>query len=407
MKTSPELTQKLDWLQSRGLLVGGVFLLISLLGLALAPATFYRGYLFGFLFWFGITLGSLAILMLHHMVGGAWGFVIRRLMEATTRTLPTMLLLFLPLFAGGVISWLDNHSAWGLHTIYEWATPEAAQDEILLHKAPYLNMPFFLARTLFYFALWYIFAYVVNLRSVQQDKTGDPEITRKLQLISGPGIIMLGGTVTFASVDWLMSLEPHWFSTIYGLIILESFALSSLAFAVLTLRFAGRYEPLSSVVSKKHFHDLGNLLLAFVMLWAYLNFSQYLITWSGNLPEEIPWYLHRSQGGWQYVALLLVVFHFALPFVLLLSRTIKTRARTLSILAGTLLLLRAVDLHFLIVPALEHHVSISWIDLTAFIGIGGIWLGVFAFKVKDRALLPIHDPRLQDVLGQKEAAEHA
>lgn len=407
MKTSPELTQKLDQLQNRGLLAGGFFLVVTLAGWALAPGSFFQAYLFGYLFWFGITLGSMAILMLHHMVGGAWGFVIRRLMEATTRTLPTMLLLFLPLFVGGVIAWLDNHSGWGLQTIYEWARPEAASDEVLVHKAPYLNMPFFLVRSVLYFALWYVFGYVVNLRSVQQDQTGDPGITRKLQLISGPGLVMLGGTVTFASIDWLMSLEPHWFSTIYGLTTLEGFGLSGLAFAVLALRFASRYEPLSSVVTKKNFHDLGNLLLAFVMLWAYLNFSQYLIIWSGNLPEEIPWYLNRSRGGWQYVALALILFHFAIPFALLLSRTTKTRARMLSALAGTLLLLRGVDYFFLIAPALRANLSISWMDVTAWLGVGGIWLGVFAFKVKDRALLPIHDPRLEDALGKKEALEHA
>ncbi len=391
MKVAEALANQLDRLRGRFLIAGG----LGVLGLAVAfsvhPGHFFRSYLLSYLFFLSITVGSLAILMLHHMVGGGWGFVIRRILEAVTRTFPLVGVLFIPLL-------------FGLPELFEWARPEAvAQDELLQLKQPYLNVPFFIGRAALYFALWIAWAYILNLRSVQQDRTGDPGLTRQLQLISGPGILLMGATITFSSIDWAMSLEPHWFSTIYGLIFLESYGLAALAFAVLCLRWLRPYEPLAKIVQPKHFHDLGNLLLAFVMLWAYLNFSQYLIVWSGNLPEEIPWYLSRTHGGWEYLAIFLIVFHFALPFALLLSRSNKQRARVLGLLAGALLLLRIADLFFLIVPGIDHHAgfNVQWTDPVAFLGLGGLWLAVLCHKLKDRALLPINDPRLREAFGER------
>lgn len=390
MRISETLPGELERLKRRLLIGGAVGVTAMLVALLVEPGHFYRSYLVAYLFFLGITVGSLSILMLHHMTGGGWGFVIRRILEAVTRTFPLIAVLFIPLL-------------FGLPHLYQWARPEeVAGDELLQLKAAYLNVPFFIVRAVIYFALWIGFAYLLNLRSVQQDRTGDPGITRRLQLISGPGILMMGATVTFSSIDWAMSLEPKWFSTIYGLIFLESQALAAMAFAVLTLRGLRNHEPLRTVVTPKHFHDLGNLLLAFVMLWAYLNFSQYLIVWSGNLPEEIEWYLIRAHGGWQYVAILLVILHFALPFALLLSRGVKRRAETLGLLAGALLLLRILDLVFQLVPGIEHHegFNLQWTDAAAFLGLGGLWLGMFCHKLKDRALLPVNDPRLAEAFGE-------
>ncbi len=391
MKTSQTLNPQLDRIRSRALVVGGVGLALSAVGWLLSPQTFFRSYLIGFLFWLAISLGSLAILSLQHMVGGGWGLVIRRVLEASTRTIPLMTALFLPLLLG-------------LHELFEWTHPEAvAGDEVLRNKAFYLNVPFFVIRAAIYFTIWNVMAYLLNRKSREQDETGDPRLVRRLQLISGPSIVLYGATVTFASVDWAMSLEPHWFSTIYGLLFIVGQALSTMIFSVVVLNLLRHHEPLASVVSQKSFHDLGNLMLAFVMLWAYLGFSQYLITWSGNLPEEIPWYLHRTEGGWQYLALLLIGFHFAAPFAMLLMRPVKQRGRILARLAGVLLVMRLLDLIFIIAPGVDHHAGLNfqWTDLTAPLGIGGLWIWLFATRLKERTLLPVNDPRLEEAFGQE------
>ncbi len=391
MKTSETLNPQLDQIRSRALVVGGVGLLALAVGWFISPQAFFRSYLIGFLFWLAISLGSLAILALQHMVGGGWGLVIRRVLEASTRTIPLMTLLFLPLLLG-------------LHELFEWTHADlVAGDEVLRNKAFYLNIPFFIVRAVIYFAIWNLLAYLLNRKSQQQDETGDPGLVRRLQLISGPTIVLYGATVTFASVDWAMSLEPHWFSTMYGLLFIVGQALSTMIFSVVVLNLLRHHEPLASVVSRKSFHDLGNLMLAFVMLWAYLGFSQYLITWSGNLPEEIPWYLHRTHGGWQYLALFLIVFHFAAPFAMLLMRPVKQRGRILARLAGVLLVMRLLDLIFIIAPGVDHQagLNIQWTDLAAPIGIGGLWIWLFATRLKERTLLPVNDPRLEEAFGQE------
>ncbi|MFQ5737677.1 MAG: hypothetical protein ACE5JX_01580 [Acidobacteriota bacterium] len=386
---------QLHSIQRASFMVGGIGLVaLAFLGL-FNPGLFFRSYLLSYLFWLQISLGSLAILMLHHMVGGGWGFVIRRLLEAATRTLPLMALLFLPLLLG-------------LRELFEWARPEAVEDEILRHKALYLNVPFFVVRAALYFAIWILLSYFLNKRSLQQDRIGDPGLTRKLQILSGPGLVLYGATVTFSSIDWAMSLEPHWFSTIYGMMFMVGQSLTALAFAIVALKVFSAHPPLDSVVTPKHFHDLGNLTLAFVMLWAYLSFSQYLITWSGNLPEEIPWYLHRIHGGWQYIGLFLILFHFTLPFLLLLSRVNKRSGRSLALLAGFILMLRFVDLFWLIVPALDWQEGLNfhWSDLFAILGIGGVWCALFTRRLGERALLPLHDPRFAEKHAPKEVLEH-
>jgi hypothetical protein len=378
---------ELDRFQRGALIVGIIGLVILGAGAFFSPDQFFRSYLMAYVFWVGVALGSFALLMVQHMSGGAWGLVIRRLLEGATRTFPLLAILFIPV-------------ALGVGFLYEWADPGKAHTPLLEHKRVYLNIPFFLGRAVFYFAVWIVVTYFLNKWSLEQDRMGHRPLTRKLQVLSGPGLILYGLTVTFMSVDWVMSLEPEWYSTIFGIIFMGGQGVSAMAMAIAALMLLSDRKPLSDIVRPAHFHDLGKLLLAFVMLWAYFNFSQFLIIWSGNLPEEVPWYVRRLQGGWQYVGLLLVVFHFALPFLLLLSRDFKRNARGLAALAIAVIVMRFVDLFWLIAPSFEYH---HWFEYLLFIpapiGLGGIWLAYFAWQLKQRPLIPVRDPYLEDALN--------
>lgn len=389
-KTPPEL----DQFGRRALIVGVAGVALCVLGAFFDSEQFFRSYLVAYIFWIGIALGCFAILMLQHMSGGAWGLVIRRLLESATRTFPLLALLFVPI-------------AIGVRSIYIWAQPGAgANDEALqhalAHKAPYLNIPFFIGRAVFYFAVWNLLAYLLNKWSLEQDSTKYRPITTRLQGLSGPGLVLYGFTVTFASIDWIMSLEPQWFSTIYGILIMGGQGLSAMAFIIAVVVLLARYKPLSEVIKPSHLHDLGKLMLAFLMLWAYFGFSQFLIVWSGNLPEEIPWYVRRLQSSWRWMGLALVVLQFALPFVLLLSRDLKRSSRKLVIVAIAVIVMRLVDLIWLTGP--EFHESafhLHWMDLVMPIGLGGLWLAFFANQLKRRPLLPIGDPYLEEALAHE------
>jgi len=379
----PEVKQ----LRRHTALVGGIALLVCLIGGFVDPERLFRSYLFAYVYWAGIAIGSLAIIMLHHLSGGGWGMMIRRLLEAATRTLPVVAVLFLPLMLG-------------MKPLYEWARPEVVEaDKILQLKASYLNVPFFLLRTLFYFSCWIGLAHFLNRWSRQQDETGDPALAGKMETMSGPGLVLFGATVTFASFDWVMSLEPHWFSTVFGLSFMVGQVLTAFPFAIAMTAYLSSRKPMSEAVTAGHFHDLGKLTLAFVMLWAYLSFSQFLIIWSGNLPEETPYYIKRLTGGWQYFQLALILFHFALPFFLLLSRSLKRSGSKLVKVAGLILLMRFVDLYLQIIPAVHHaELHFSWMDLAAPIGIGGLWLSAFLRQLESRPVLPVRDPHFAEAL---------
>jgi hypothetical protein len=291
--------------------------------------------------------------------------------------------------------------ALGMPYLYEWTHADiVARDPVLQHKHLYLNTPFFLIRAAIYFAVWNAVSYFLNAWSLEQDRTGDPRPARRMQLLSGGGLVAYGLCMTFASFDWLMSLEPHWFSTIYGMLIIGGQGLSSLAFLLVALVWLTRRKPLIDIVVPAHFHDIANLMLAFVMLWAYFSFSQYLLIWSGNLPEEIAWYLHRLQTGWRFIALMLVVFHFAAPFILLLSRAVKREPNTIVKVAGAILAARLIDLFWLIAPEFHREgVSISWMDVVLPATLFSIWLGCFVWQLRGRAILPVHDPQFAEALG--------
>jgi hypothetical protein len=380
----PELA---GW-QRRCFIAGAVLAAVSLVGLFTNATQFFQSYLMAYMFVLGITLGCLAAGMTHQLSGGAWGVVIRRPIGAASRVLPVMTVLFVPI-------------ALGMTHLYTWTHADiVARDPVLQHKHLYLNTPFWLIRAAIYFIVWNAVTYFLNAWSLEQDRTGDPTIARRMQKMSAGGLVAYGLTITFASFDWLMSLEPHWFSTIYGALILAGQALSGLAFLIAVLVWLSRRPPLDRIVVPGHLHDLGNLLLAFVMLWAYFSISQYLIIWAGNLPGEISWYQHRVDSSWSYVGMALIVFHFAVPFVLLLSRQMKREASLALKLVSGMLVARVVDLFWLIAPTFHAGFWVSWLDVVLPLALGLIWLGCFIRQLRGRAILPVHDPQFDEALGR-------
>ena len=385
--------------QQRALIVGVIFVVASLAGAFLSPEQFFRSYLIGFVFWIGLALGSLGLLMLQYLTGGAWGVVIRRVLEAATRTLPLMILLFIPL------------AALGLGHVYQWVHPEAMTDQvartIVEHKRGYLNPGFFWIRAAAYFALWGALIYFLNKWSRDNDRTADRRYLKNLGKLSGPGLVFFIFAVSFASFDWVMSLDAEWFSTIFGLLFLMNWVLTAFSFVIAVMAVLSVRKPMSDVVAPTHFHDLGKLLLAFIMLWAYFAFSQYLIIWSGNIPEETKWYLYRLRGGGGYVGILIVLLHFALPFVMLLSRDIKRSGRALLWIALLVFLMRFVDLVWLIVPEFHRgELHLSWMDFVVPLGIGGIWLWYFIWELNKRPLFPFNDPQLEEAIERGQHHGH-
>jgi hypothetical protein len=386
--------EPVDVLRRRAFAAGAAGLIASLIGALVSPTQFFRSYLFAFLFWNGIALGCLSLLMIQHLTGGRWGLAIRRLLEAGTRTVPVLALLFLPVVLG-------------LKRIYPWAGSEQT-DAIMRHaieaKHAYLNVPFFLGRAAFYFAVWFLLAYFLNRVSLESDAGMDLRQARKLRSLSGGGLLLMGLTITFMSVDWAMSLDPRWFSTIYGMLFMIGTALSALALCIVVVTRLGGNPQLSVVANADTLHDLGKLMLAFIMVWAYFSFSQFLIIWSGNLPEEIPWYIRRFHGVWRAIGLFLVLFHFVVPFLVLLSRGAKRRAKTVGMVALWILGVRALDLFWLVRPEFPHTgFALHWLDLALPIGLGGVWLGVFAQQLKTRPLLPLGEPEVRQILAEARA----
>jgi hypothetical protein len=338
----------------------------------------------GFLYWVHLALGCLAGVLLAHIVAGNWSFTIRRFLEAGTMTLPLLAVFFIPLI-------------FGMGVLYPWTNPETvAHSELLQHKSGYLNIPFFLGRTVLYFAVWFVLAYFLNRWSARQDETDDPGLQKKLGILSPPGMILYMLTATFAAFDWMMSLEPDWFSSIYGVLFVSGQALMAVAFSVIVLALFRKKQPVAERATIAIFNDLGNFLLGLVAFWAYIAFSQYLIIWSGNLPEEIIWYITRTQGGWQYVALALIIFNFTLPFVVLLARAVKRRVNLLVFIAIFIAVMRYVDLYFLTMPALRPTLWVHWLDFVIPVAMGGFWVALFAWALKRKALIPLHDPRFEE-----------
>ncbi len=385
---TPSLLTGISKYRNAAAFLGIVGILACIVGWVMEPTQFYRSYLVGYFFWFGISLGSLALLMVQHLSGGAWGMVIRRILEAGSRTLPYMVVLFIPIVIG-------------IPALYEWDNLSlVAHDTVLQNKQIYLNAPFWIVRLLIYFVIWCFMMYRLNKWSLKEDAEGGTKYAVSMEKLSAPGIVIYVFTMTFAVTDWIMSLSPHWFSTIFGFLTVVSQGLSTFAFAIAVLVLLAGQTPMSEVVTKKHLHDLGKLMLAFVMLWAYMAFSQLLIIWAGNLPEEISWYLARLNGGWQWVALILLVFHFVLPFLLLLSQRIKRNPRSITFVALWIIVVRIIDVYWLIEPNFNRtSFHVSWLDFAAPIGVGGVFVALFLMELAKRPLMPLGAPDLQKALA--------
>jgi hypothetical protein len=390
---NPDLTAPLvvKTIGQRSLVVGVIFSVIAVAGALAQPTVFFRGYLLSFMAWLGVALGSMAVLMLRHMTGGGWGMVIRRIMGAAMRTLPLMALLFVPIL-------------FAIPRLYVWVQPlDSIADKHLREHLQeitksYLTVNGFIVRAIFYFAIWNALSFLLTKWSREQDAPGGPDNSGRFKAVSGPGLILYGFTISFAAIDWVMSLDPSWISTIYGLLILAGEVLSAICFAVVVERILVRYRPMSEMLKPDYVHDHGKLMLTFVMVWAYFGFSQWLIIWAGNLPEEITWYITRLNGGWGYIGLFLVVFHFAVPFVLLLSRPFKRDVTRLVWLAIWLMLMRYLDLFWNIEPNFSSTVTVTWADVVVPVAMGGLWLAYFFRNLGSLPLLPAYDPEAKDVL---------
>ena len=378
--------------QKRSLMVGVGGAVLCIIGFVLAPQQLLRGYLIAYVFWCGLTVGCLALLMLQYLTGGLAFLLIRRVAEAGVKCLPLMFILFLPILLGR-------------HYLYDWMNDPTLTVGLRNHW--YLNTPGWIMRWLVYFVIWGLFAFVIVRRGDRQD---DPlDVQPRFQGICGFGLVLYALTVSFAAFDWVMSLDPHWGSTIYGLIFIAGQGLSVLSFGVVMLTILTRYRPYREIVKPMQFHDIGKLMLAFVMLWAYFSFSQWLIIWSGNLPEEIGWFLNRIRGGWGVVALIIILFHFALPFALLLSRERKRAGRRLIGLAIFLMFMRMVDIYWYVVPNFAHtrgHFYFSIWYVIAPLSVGGLWLAYFFRNFRQRLLLPVYEPQMPLLLSQGSGHGH-
>ena len=389
---------ELGGLRALALGIGGIATVAVAVGAYFNIEQALRSWLLGFIFWGGLCFGSIGVLMLQYLTGGAWGVVIRRLVEAGSRTLGLMVILFIPLAIGVYKGWF-----------YEW-THLPITDHVMEHRGVFMTPGFWILRSLIYFAIWGLMVYLLNKWGADQDKTETVEESRlvleKASRFSGPAMVIFALVVTFAVVDWVMTLDPHWFSTMWGLLFVAGWALSCFCFVVALLAYLSDKSPMNRVLGKRHFHDLGKLMLALVMVWAYFNFSQFLIIWSGNLPEETTWYLTRMTGGWAYIGIALILLHFAFPYLLLLKQDFKRRSKIIASIALFILFMRLVDMYWQIAPTkyvlpggpAAGAFHLDWLDIVAPIAIGGIWLWWFFGGLMNRPIVPAKDPYFEEAI---------
>lgn len=366
------------------LIIGIVGLVLSAVGYFVDSRQFFFSYLLAFAFWVTLGAGGLFLNMLHYLVAARWTVVLRRFAEATAWTLPFMAIFFIPIL-------------FGLHDLYHWSHPDlVAKDHILQGKAAYLNIPFFIIRYLFYFAVWFVLVRLLNKYSLKQDEGFTVDTRQKLRKVSAPGMILFAFTITFASFDWLMSLDAHWYSTIFGVYIYSGGVVGFLTFLTMIVLYFHKKNILTDVITVEHYHDLGKLTFAFVIFWGYMAFSQYLLIWYANIPEETIWFMHRWVGTWKTASLVLVFGNFVIPFFILITRSVKRNPLFLKIMMGWIFIMHYVDLYWVVMPSLHHeNVHISWMDFTTVVGIGGIFCWIFFRRLAKYPLIPKTDPKLE------------
>ena len=389
-----EMPESMRKIEKAGLILGILGAIGCIVGGFIEPAQhFLRSYLVGYMFWLGVSLGCMAILMVGHVTSAHWGFVIRRVLEAASLNIFMMALLFIPIL-------------FGVPKLYLWADPNSANDKLIQHQHPYLNVGGFVTRAILYFIIWCLIAYLLNRWSWNQDEPPERDYRLRFQNLSAIGIGLYVFTMTFASIDWIMSLDPHWRSTVFGFYIETGQGLSAFCFAIVMMALLIRHRPLSDVITSEHVHDLGKLMFAGLILWAYMGFSQGLIYWAANLPDEISWYINRTTGAWWFVGILILFGHFFVPFFILLGQELKRRPGSIAIVAIWLMLMRWVDLYWLIIPNFADTkgvFSFSWVNVASTLGIGGLWTVLFFFNLRARPLLPLHDPTLHDLTAEAHA----
>jgi hypothetical protein len=386
-----------DQLQKGGLAVGGIALILAIVGYMKSPADFYHSYIFSYMLILGLTVGSLGLLMLQHLTGGIWGMVIRRPLEAASRNLVLVAVLFIPVWVGMKYLYSGNGSETG------WLNaPKEGEQALTSWQQGYLTSGGFLTRAVIYFAIWIVLMVVFNNWSKQQDHSNGEGLKQRMKALAAPGVILYILAMTFAAIDWVMSLSPRWASTIYGFLFVAGQAIAAMGLMIAVIALLAGSEPFNGIIKKRHLHDLAKLLFAFNMLWAYFAFSQLLIIWSGNQPEEITFYRSRLNGQWGVVAVIVLLFSFAIPFLLLLSRDVKRTASVVSKIAVWMIFMRLVDLYWMTRPEFTSRAVPTWLDIVVPVALIGLWLGFFAMNLKQRPLLPVGDPNLSEVLAQNE-----
>ena len=385
MASSQKYFTDKQFISKPALIVGIIGLLIAASGFFVDRQQFFFSYLTAFSFWMTITLGGLFFTLIHNVTSAMWSTVLRRILETIMMTIPVMALLAIPVLLG-------------IKDLYLWSDAGTVAGDLLLQKkAAYLNIPFFVIRTVFYFVVWFLLARVLYKISKQQDESFDPEQKEKLRQRSAPGILLFAVTITFASFDWLMSLDPHWYSTIFGVYIFAGSFLSAIAVVVLIGLSLRKRDLLTDTFTVEHYHDLGKFLFSFTVFWGYMAFSQYFLIWYANIPEETIWFGHRWIGSWKVVTMVLVFGHFVIPFLALMPRAAKRNFKFLKFMAYWILLMHFIDLHWIIMPTIHHHgVHFSWMDVAALIGIGGIFVSFFWRRYLKGALVPVNDGKLAD-----------
>lgn len=371
-------------------IAGAVGLVLTFIGMAVSPQRALLAYLIAYVFWLGMAIGGVSLVMANHASGARWNVTVRRLGETAGATMPLFILLFIPLLIGARHVWF-------------WVAPEPGTrelQELLAHKRPYLNLGFFTVRAAVYFAVWSLLAWFLRAWSLRQDETGDPAFTARARWWSPFGLVLFVLTFTFASFDWLMSLQPTWYSTIFGLYVCAGVFVASLAMLCLVITgVRSSPSPLAAVISIDQQHNAGKLLLAFIAFWAYMAFSQYMLIWVGNLPEELQWIVVRSRGVWRPVGILILLGHFVVPFFLLLSRDLKRSPPALAAVAAWVVVIHYIDLYWVVMPAAnEAHLGLHWTHLTSFVGVGGLSVAAALFLFRAAPPIPVRDPFLEDSL---------